>query len=166
MTLALNGVQTQCPHNETMALHSSRPWGLYLITFLMALVAAVTAVFWALGTLAVSQPRAPMAVLVPGAAPSDPQTLARALGGGVAAVASAAPAVSSQYQLVGVVAGPVGKGYALLVVGNAPPKSFAVGAALGDGRVLQSVSARGATIGNALQSETTAELSLPKPAGN
>jgi general secretion pathway protein C len=66
---------------------------------------------------------------------------------------------------LGVVCGPVGKGLALLVVGNASPKAYTVGAALGDGQVLQSVSARGAKIGNTLQGKTTVELRLPALAG-
>lgn len=149
-----------------MAKQSSRPWGLYLITFFTALAAAGTAGFWVLGALAVAQAPSSSSTLIPSAAPADPQVLARALGGGGAVVAPAAPTVSTQYQLLGVVAGPVGKGYALLVVGNAPPKSYAVGASVGDGQVLQSVSARGAKIGSSLQGDATVELSLPKTAGN
>ena len=95
----------------------------------------------------------------------DVQTLVRALGGGGVAAAAIAPAPSMQFQLLGVVAGPVGKGLALLVVGNAPPKAYPVGAHLGDGQVLQSVSVRGVKIGNTVQGETTVELILPKPTG-
>jgi general secretion pathway protein C len=59
----------------------------------------------------------------------------------------------------------MGAGLALLVVGNAPPKAYAVGAALGDGQVLQAVSARGVKIGSTLQGKTTVELALPQPTG-
>lgn len=149
-----------------MSTQTSRPWGLYLFTFLTALAAAASAAFWVLGAMAVPQVSLSSTILFAAAAPPDARALARPLGGGLAVDAKAAPAVSTQYQLLGVVAGPVGKGYALLVVGNAPPKTFAVGAAVGDGQVLQSVSARGAKIGSSLQGDALAELSLPKPSGN
>lgn len=158
--------RTEFPDNDSMATQSTKPWGLYLITCLTALAAAATAAFWVLGALALPQSPSSTATLVPGAAPPDPQALARALGGGIAVAAQVAPTVSTQYQLLGVVSGPVGKGYALLVVGNAPPKSYSVGATVGDGQVLQSVSTRGAKIGNSLQGETLADLSLPKTTSN
>lgn len=158
--------RSRCPDNETMAKPTSRPWGLYLTTFLTAMFTAVSAVYWVLSALGVSQQRTPSPALLPLAAAPDPQRLARALGGGVEVAAKSAPTPTTQYQLLGVVAGPVGKGYALLVVGNAPPKTFAVGASVGDGQVLQSVSPRGAKLGSSLRGEALAELSLPKPAGD
>jgi general secretion pathway protein C len=92
--------------------------------------------------------------------------LARVLGADLAPQVKPVELVSTQYQLLGVVAGPVGKGYALLVIGGAPPKAYTVGSALVEGQVLQSVSARGAKIGASLQSEAAIELSLPKPPGS
>jgi general secretion pathway protein C len=149
-----------------MSTASPRPWALYLLTFLTALLAAASAVYWALGVADVAGQRTPRAsVLVASAAP-DPKDLARALGGDLALQTKPVETTSTQYQLLGVVAGPVGKGYALLVVGGAPPKTYTVGSAIGEGQVLQSVSARGAKIGGSLQGSTTIELSLPKPAGS
>jgi len=148
-----------------MRMYQSRPWGLYLATFTSALCAAASAAFWALGTLDVSGQHGPKALPISEAVAPDAQTLAHSLGGGAVAAAETAPNPSTQYQLVGVVAGPMGKGLALLVVGNAPPKAYAVGTALGDGQVLQSVSARGATIGSTLGGQATVELALPKPPG-
>ena len=148
-----------------MPLASSRPWALYLITFVAALLAAASAVYWVLGIAGVAgQPTQVTSSLIASAAP-DAQDLARALGGALAPQAKPVDATSTQYQLLGVVAGPVGKGYALLAVDGAPPKTYTVGAALGDGRVLQSVSARGAKIGSSLQGDAAVELSLPKPPG-
>jgi len=148
-----------------MPMHQSRPWGLYLATFISALCAAASAAFWALGTLAVSEQRAQKASPISQAAAPDAQTLARILGGGAVPAAEAPPNPVTQFQLLGVVAGPMGAGLALLVVGNAPPKAYAVGAALGDGQVLQAVSARGVKIGSTLQGKTTVELALPQPTG-
>ena len=151
--------------NVAMSTSSYRPWALYLVTFLTALLVATSAVYWMLGLAGVAGQRmqtAPVMVALP--AP-DAKDLARALGGELASQAKPAETTSNQYQLLGVVAGPVGKGYALLAVGGAPPKAYTVGSDVGEGQVLQSVSARGVKIGSSLQSAATVELSLPKPAG-
>jgi len=144
----------------------SRPWGLYLVTFLTALLAASSATYWALGTAGLAAQRAPTAPVSVSASAPEVQDLARGLGGDLAPQAKPAETASTQYQLLGVVAGPVGKGYALLSVGGAPPKAYTVGSALAEGQVLQSVTARGAKIGVSLQGEAAIELSLPKPAGS
>jgi len=151
--------------NPTMRIHPSRPWGLYLVTFISAVCAAASAVFWVLGNHRVSDQRAPKIPIVSTSVVPDIQTVARALGGGGVVSAATAPTSSMQFQLLGVVAGPAGKGLALLAVGNAPPRAYAVGAGLGDGQVLQSVSVRGVKIGKTVQGEATLELSLPKPTG-
>jgi general secretion pathway protein C len=148
-----------------MSAQASRPWALYFTTFLASLLAAGSAVFWVMGILAVSAPE-------PGEAPqaarlSAPQAhdLARALGGGLQEQAATALNTSTQYQLFGVVAGPLGAGYALVAIDGAPPKAYRVGDALGSGQVLRSVGARGAKLGPGLQGEATLELNLPKPSG-
>lgn len=143
----------------------SRPWALYLVTFLTALLAAASAAYWVLGVADVAGQRMPVASVMVAPPAPDAKALGRALGGDLAVQAKPAETINTQYQLLGVLAGPVGKGYALLVVGSAPPKAYAVGAALGDGQVLQSVSARGAKIGSTLQGDAAVELSLPKPPG-
>ena len=153
------------PDNGAMLLASSRPWALHLVTFVTALLAAASAVYWALGLAGVvGQQMQATSVMVASPAP-DAKDLARALGGGLVAQSKPAPNTNTQYQLLGVVAGPVGKGYALLAEGGAPAKTYAVGAALGGGQVLQSVSVRGAKIGSTQQGDTVVELSLPKPPG-
>ena len=151
--------------NRRMSTHSTRPWALYLVTFLTALLAAFSAVYWVFGVAGVAGQRtqASSAMVAPPVA--DAKDLARALGGDLAVQAKPVETTSTQYQLLGVVAGPVGKGYALMVVGSAPPKAYTVGSELGDGQVLQSVSARGARIGRTLQGEAAVELSLPKLPG-
>ena len=148
-----------------MPTNQSRPWGLHLLTFICALCVASSGVFWALGTLGASEGRGLKALPISEAFASEAQTLARSLGGGAISTAEPARPPETQLQLLGVVSGPVGKGLALLVVGNAPPKAYTVGQELGDGQVLQAVSARGAKIGNTLKGKTTVELSLPKASG-
>lgn len=159
-------LRCEFPHNEPMLTPHSRSWGLYALTFSVALLAAASAVYWVLGITGLSNQHvqgAPVHFKVDG---SDAKELARALGGNLVAPANAPAVPSAQYQLLGVVAGPLGKGYALLVVGSAAPKVYMAGSALGEGLVLQSVSARGAKIGATPQGPTTLELALPKAPGS
>jgi len=135
------------------------------MTFSVALLAGASAVYWALSTASLASQRVPAASLDPKMEGPDAKDLARTLGGKSNAPESATAVPSTQYQLLGVVAGPVGKGYALLVVGSAAPKAYTVGTALADGLVLQSVSARGAKLGATVQGPTTLELALPQPRG-
>jgi general secretion pathway protein C len=148
-----------------MPTPTSRPWTLYALTFLTALFAAASAVYWVLGIASLANQHSPSAPVDRTAPAPDTKDLARALGGKPLAPSNTPVAETTQYQLLGVVAGPVGKGYALLAVGSAAPKAYTVGAAVGEGLVLQSVSARGAKIGATLQGPATVELALPKPHG-
>jgi len=148
-------------------MHASqaRSWTLYALTFTVAVLAGASAVYWVLSTQSIAQrglQAAPVEWMGDGPAAIE---LARALGGKPVAPASTPAPASTQYQLVGVVAGPVGKGYALLAVGSAAPKAYTVGSAIGEGLVLQSVSARGAKMGLTLHGPATLELALPKPHG-
>lgn len=159
-------MRCEFPDNPRMSSASLRPWALYLTTFLTALLAAASAVYWALGVADVAGQRTSHASVLVGSVAPDTKDLAHALGGDLALQTKPVETTSTQYQLLGVVAGPVGKGYALLVVGGAAPKTYTVGSAVGEGQVLQSVSARGARIGSSLQGSTAFELSLPKPTGS
>jgi general secretion pathway protein C len=135
------------------------------MTFASALLAGASVVYWVLGATGPQHAPAPAAQAL--AAPDAPgaKDLAMALGGKLIAPASVPVVPATQYQLLGVVAGAVGKGHALLVVGAAPPKAYTVGSALGEGMVLQSVSSRSAKIGASMQGPSTLELTLPKPQG-
>jgi general secretion pathway protein C len=158
------------PDNPRMSTASRSPWALYLLTFFAALLAAASAAYWVLGLVDLADQTQPRASVLQSPAAIGTKDLARALGGDLAQQAQGpegpSASLTTQYQLLGVVAGPVGKGYALLLVDGAPPKAYSVGAVLADGLVLQSVSARGAKIGSSLQGGTSMELSLPKPAGS
>ena len=148
-----------------MPTPTSRPWTPYVLTFLLALLAGACVVYWVLSTMGVANQSPQTAAVELKSGDSDAKDLVRALGGKPAASSSAPSVPSTQYQLLGVVAGPVGKGHALLVVGSAAPKAYTVGSALGEGLILQSVSARGAKIGMSMQGPATVELALPKPHG-
>jgi len=137
-----------------MSAFSLRPWALYLSTFLTALLAAASAVYWALGIADVAGQHTPRSSVLVGSVAPDTKYLERALGGDLALQTKPVETTSTQYQLLGVVAGPVGKGIALMANGNAPPKAYRVGSTLEGGQVLQSVSTRGALLG-------TTQLELP-----
>ncbi len=64
-------------------------------------------------------------------------------------------------QLTGVAAGTSGRGAALISVDGRPARPYAVGMAVGDGLVLQSVQGRRAQLGPALQGPSTVVLELP-----
>jgi len=91
----------------------------------------------------------------------DVSVLAQALGAGAAPISVAPAAAPLAIQLLGVVAGSGGKGHALLLVGDAPPKTYKVGSKLSDGLVLQSVGPRSAQLGADIKGPTRQTLELP-----
>ena len=137
-------------------------WWIRAATFLVAAMASGSAAWWAL-TLSRTEPWQPSvsALAVP---QLDVAVLAQALGAGATPL-SAAPASASSpppaIQLLGVVAGPGGKGHALLLVGDAAPKTYTVGSKLGDGLVLQSVGPRSAQVGAEMKGPIRQTLELP-----
>ncbi len=132
-----------------------------------ALVAA-TAVFWGLRLL-VSAPATPAHAVVVANAASVRGDLGRLLGT-VAPDAPApvvAPEAASRFRLIGIVApksparaSAANYGFALIAVDGKLPKAYAVGAALDDELVLQSVSLRSVSIG-AAQGNPAITLELP-----
>jgi general secretion pathway protein C len=137
-------------------------WWIRAAAFLVAAMASASAAWWAL-TLSNTAPWQPSVSALP-APQMDVSVLAQALGAGAAPV-SAAPASASApplaIQLLGVVAGTGGKGHALLLVGDAAPKTYKVGSKLGDGLVLQSVGPRSAQVGAEMKGPTRQTLELP-----
>ena len=88
----------------------------------------------------------------------DPQAMARLMGAGAARPAAAVlPNASSRFALAGVVAGRHG-GAALIAVDGKPPRPFRVGSRVDEGLILQSVSARRASL--APQADAPAVLTL------
>ena len=97
---------------------------------------------------------------------SDPQAMARALGGGATSTtalsASVAPPLSTRFKLMGVVAGPAPKGYALIAIDGKPAKPYRVGAQLEEALMLQSVAPRSATLTASREAPAGVMLELPK----
>jgi general secretion pathway protein C len=132
---------------------------------LLAAAAAASLVYWAL-QIADSRRAASVATVPANAARlpevAEPERIARLLAATSARTgASAAAPAGSPLQLTGVAAGTSGRGAALISVDGRPARPFAVGMAVGEGLVLQSVQGRRALLGPALQGPSTVTLELP-----
>ena len=147
-----------------MKTHSLSLWWLRIATFLLAALAAASAAYWVLKWSA-SPPSAP----APTAAPSfsrqvqtDPQVVARLLGGGQKAVtASLVDTAASHFKLLGVVANRAKSGYALISTDGKPAKPYPVGSAVNDSLLLHSVAARSAALAASLDGPVSFTLELP-----
>jgi general secretion pathway protein C len=139
-------------------------WWPRLSALVLAALAAGSAVYWALKWP--GSATAPMATVAMNEAPAaDPLVLARVLGGGNSAVATApAPAVisaSSRMALVGVVANGQNGGSALISVDGKPARPYRVGSQVEEGLLLQSVGPRRALLAADLQGPASLTLELP-----
>ncbi len=129
-----------------LSLHTT--WLPRLFTFVLAALAAGSAVFWALHLTAPLQSAALPAVDLQQPVLADTAAVVRALGGSVDAVSTpvAGPALAaSRFALTGVIAG-ASRGAALIAVDGKPPKPYRVGARVADEWVLRSVQPRRAVL--------------------
>lgn len=134
---------------------------LRIVTLVLAALVALSVSFWVLKMMQGASTTAAPATLA-AATPSDPKALARALGGGISPTTQAAPALSaSNLILQGVIAHGTQRGVALIAVNGKPAKPFPVGAAVDGDWVLQSLSARSATLKNAAGTAGERVLELP-----
>ena len=149
-------------------------WVIRLATFLLWLVAAASAVYWALKFVQGASTPANAAVVAPAPATGvDTAALAKGLGGGLpdtVAVRPDTPATggvnASRFVLTGVVMGKSGgQSLALIGVDSKPAKPYRIGAQVADGVVLKSVLNRQALLAANLQAPTEVTLDLPKQAG-
>ncbi len=146
-----------------MQIQGPNIWWLRTSTLLLAALAAGSATFWALRWMAPA-PALPSAEISPSAqALANPLGIARLLGGGPADVRPAAPnsGVANPFKLLGVVANASERGYALIAVGPLPAKPYRVGDAIDDTVMLQSVSARSASLAGSRDGPVTQILELP-----
>ncbi len=144
-----------------MQANTNSLWGSRLITFILAALAAASAVYWSLkGTSADSTANTVATASTPAL---DPQAVARALGGGqVKTAASPSPAPARNiYVLAGVIASHQQGGAALISIAGKPAKPFRVGALVDAGLILQSVAARRAVL--ATDSNAPAQITLELP---
>ena len=141
-------------------------WWPRIAAFLLAGLAAASAVYWGLKWPGASGPIAAPSVLVAEGAPANPQALARALGGGNAVAAPpaamvAAASVAGRLSLVGVVANRSRGGAALISIDGKPARPYRVGARVDDALVLQSVAPRRAVLADSLRGPVSLTLELP-----
>ena len=145
-----------------MKTFSLGTWWLRIATFLLAALAAASATYWALKWTsgATSAPSAAPTISAP--LQTDPQIVARLLGGGQSAVvASVSDRAASRFKLTGVVASDAKGGYALIATDGQPARPYRVGAAVSDALVLQSVGTRNATLGASPDAPPAFTLELP-----
>ena len=152
-------------HNRRMTSHPQSLWLPRLAAFVLAALAAASAVYWGLKWPGqrVGIEAAPLATQE---APAiDPLALSRALGGGlVTPAAQEAPVVSiaaNRLTLVGVVATSKQAGTALISVDGKPARPYRVGATVEEGLVLQSVGPRRASLSASVNGPPSITLELP-----
>jgi general secretion pathway protein C len=147
-----------------MTSHPQSLWLPRLAAFALAALAAASAVYWGLKWPG-QQPNAQGTPLAGQEVPAiDPLALARALGGGFAPTAQAAPVApvaSSRLTLVGVVATSKQVGVALISVDGKPARPYRVGATVEEGLVLQSVGPRRAALSASASGPPSMTIELP-----
>jgi len=148
-------------NNGGMPVSAIHRWSLRLVTLLLWVACGASVVYWG---LRLSRPGAFAAAPAPVSEPAsiDVQALSRMLGAGSAAPAAPEPTAPARLVLHGVLAGTrSGHGAALIAVDGKPPKTYRVGAAVEPGLVVQSLGAREARLGKALDGPATMTLKLP-----
>lgn len=149
-----------------MQTHALKLWWLRIATFLVAALAAASASYWVLKWMASSPASQPTEVVFVSPTPTDPQVVARLLGGGQTSVAAAPGAsiegAASRFKLIGVVADRARGGYALIAVDGKAAKPYRVGAQVDDTLVLQSVAPRSAALAASVAAPVALTLELPE----
>jgi general secretion pathway protein C len=150
--------------NRPMQSNSHSSWGPRLAAFVLAALAAASAVYWALKWPGTGAPTTPAVVATSESAPADPQALARALGGGSTGVPAAAnlaqPGAGSRLSLVGVVANRRAGGAALISVDGKPARPYRVGSRIENDLVLLSVAPRSALLAPSADSPASVKLEM------
>jgi len=139
-------------------------WRVRAATFFLAALAALSATYWVLKSMQGHSVSA-TPVASTSQAVLDPQSLARALGGGqivqIGTPGAASASVRTPYVLVGVLADRTKGGAALISVDGKPAKPFGVGATVDGSLVLQSVSGRHAVLAESVQGAARVTLDMP-----
>lgn len=140
-------------------------WRLRIVTFLIAALAAASAAYWVLKWPASASAHSTLTVAFAAATVTDPQGVARLLGGGqtegVAPTGQSQGSAASRFKLTGVVTDRAEGGYALIAIDGQPAQPYRVGALVRDNWVLHSVAPRSAAL--AASANTPASLTLALP---
>ena len=148
-----------------MQTDAYRLWSTRIVTFVISALAAASVVQWSFKVWGLSTPAVPSAALVEPAPPANPQAVARALGGGLApapTVALNAVPAGSRYNLVGVVAGRIRAGAALISVDGQEAKPVRVGSLVDNEMVLESVNGRQAILASSAGGPEKLTLEMPQ----
>lgn len=147
-----------------MQTDAYRLWFTRIVTLVISALAAASVVYWGLKVWGLSTPAVPFAALVEPMPAVSSQAIARALGGGMApaATASAAAPAASRYNLVGVLAGRIRAGAALISVDGQDAKPVRVGSLVDNEMVLESVNGRQAVLSSSTGSSTKLMLEMPQ----
>lgn len=137
-----------------MIRQTFQSWGIKIVTLILAALATLTTSFWILKIVQQGTSSGSMGVSTTSPPPSsstDPKALARVLGGGeiIAPMQAGQASVAINLILQGVITHSTHRGTALISVHNKPAKPFSVGATVDGDWVLQSLTARTATLKNA-----------------
>ena len=149
--------------NRAMQIQGPNIWWLRTSTLVLAALAAGSATFWALRWMAPA-PGLPSAEINASASTrSDTASMARLLGGGSRETLAIAPdsVAANPLKLLGIVASPSERGYALIAVGTLPAKPYRVGEAVNESLMLQSVTARSASLAGSRDGPVAQVLELP-----
>ncbi|MFZ4479601.1 MAG: type II secretion system protein N [Rhodoferax sp.] len=151
-----------------MKTQSLSVWWLRIATFSVAALAAASAAYWVLKWTAATAaaPQLPSAPALLRPAQTDPQMVARLLGGQKAVVAALSDSAASRFRLLGVVAASASNGYALISVDGKPARPYRVGAAVNDSLVVRSVAPRSAALAPSADAPASFTLELPAPASS
>ena len=146
-----------------MQTDAYRLWSTRIVTFALSALAAASVVYWGLKVWGLSTPAAPSSALVEPMSAVSSQAIARALGGGMAAVATASTAApaASRYDLIGVVAGRIRAGAALISVDGQDAKPVRVGTLVDNEMVLESVNGRQAVLSSSTGTSKKLTLEMP-----
>ena len=139
------------------------PWSTRIVTFAIAALAAASVVYWGLKVWGLSTPTVISAALPEPMPAAGSQSIARALGGGMAAAVTAVAAApaASRYSLVGVVAGRIRAGAALISVDGQDAKPVRVGTLVDNEMVLESVNGRQAVLASSTGGSAKMTLEMP-----
>lgn len=154
--------------NRAMQTQAHRTWWPKIATFSLAALAAGSAAYWVMKWVAIAPAGSIAPVVFAEPVQSDPQVVARLLGGGQASAGTtpvdAGPApdnATNRFKLMGVVADRTHSGHALISVDGQPAKPYRVGAQVNENLVLKSVATRSAALATRLDAPASVNLELP-----
>jgi general secretion pathway protein C len=151
----------QVHHKQNTHFNRQSLWTVRLLTFVLAILVACSALYWVLRWPDSVNQSAPTLELEP---ESNINGLAfnRLLDQATPATASIAPTpANSRYVLVGVLSVPGPHGQALISINGLPAKAYQVGHSVDAGLVLQSVAGRTAALAESVNGPTRFELQMP-----